>query len=117
MSENNLNNNSFTILHLSDLHIVPHGDAQILSTVLQRMIDHIAETTKDDNKIIIVFTGDLVEKARFAEAEEAILKFFSDLKEKLGDRVIDFVCSPGNHDKVRGNLTLKNEFDENNEAF
>lgn len=117
MSENNLNNNSFTILHLSDLHIVPHGDAQILSTVLQRMIDHIAETTKDDNNIIIVFTGDLVEKARFAEAEEAILKFFSDLKEKLGDRVIDFVCSPGNHDKVRGNLTLKNEFDENNEAF
>ena len=116
MSENNLNNN-FTILHLSDLHIVPHGDAQILSTVLQRMIDHIAETTRNDNKIIIVFTGDLVEKARFAEAEEAILEFFSELKEKLGDRGIDFVCSPGNHDKVRGNLTLKNEFDENNEDF
>lgn len=117
MSENNLNNNNFTILHLSDLHIVPHGDAQILSTVLQRMIDHIAETTKGDNKIIIAFTGDLVEKAQFDDAGEAILKFFSDLKGKLGDRVIDFVCSPGNHDKVRGNLILKNEFDENDERF
>ena len=76
MSENNLNNNSFTILHLSDLHIVPHGDAQILSTVLQRMIDHIAETTKDDNKIIIVFTGDLVERRDLLRLRKQFLNFF-----------------------------------------
>lgn len=107
---------TFAILHLSDLHIVAHNGNHY-SIALKRMIDHIGEVTQDIEKIIIVFTGDLVEKGEFVKAEGAVRNFFSDLKNKLNEKVIDIVCAPGNHDKKRGRLILGPDVKEGEEAF
>lgn len=107
---------TFAILHLSDLHIVTHSGDNY-STVLNRMLDHIEGVTLNVEKIIIVFTGDLVEKGEFEKAKGTIYKFFTDLKEKLGDKIIDIVCAPGNHDKKRGRLILGTDVKEGDEAF
>ena len=96
---------TFAIIHLSDLHIVSHKGNY--SIALHKMLDHIAEETKNISEIIIVFTGDLVEKGNFEDSEEVIYKFFGDLHKKLGSKVIDIVFVPGNHDKKRGILLLK----------
>jgi len=106
---------TFAIIHLSDLHIVSHKNNY--STSLQKMIDHILTVTKDITKIIIVFTGDLVEKGEFKKSEEVIYKFFKDLYSKLHGKIIDIVFTPGNHDKKRGLLSLKNVKTENDELF
>ena len=108
--------NMFTILHLSDLHIVEHNGNDY-SIVLKRMIDHIKEVTQNIDKIIIVFTGDLVEKGEFEKAEIAIHNFFMDLKKALADKIIDIVCVPGNHDKKRGQLVLGPDVKEGEETF
>jgi len=106
---------TFAIVHLSDLHIVSHkGDYSIS---LHKMIDHISEITKDVEKIIIVFTGDLVERGEFKISEKTIYKFFQDLYNVIGCKVIDIVFTPGNHDKTRGSLLLKRLKDEGDEAF
>lgn len=68
--------NTFTILHLSDLHIKPHGKDKNFSIVLKRMIDHILTVTNENDKIVIVFTGDLVEQAKFDAAEKTVIAFF-----------------------------------------
>lgn len=107
---------TFAILHLSDLHIVAHNGNNY-SIVLKRMLDHIQEITERLEKIIIVFTGDLVEKGEFEKARPAICKFFIDLKERLGNKVVDIVCVPGNHDKKRGRLVLGPNVKEGEETF
>lgn len=107
--------NDFAILHLSDLHIVNHSNDY--SIALRKMIDHIAEKTKNIGSLIVVFTGDLVEKGNFDNCNDIILKFFSDLKSTLGDKIIDIIFTPGNHDKIRGRLNLLNTDDINDETF
>ena len=107
---------TFAILHLSDLHIVAHNGDDY-SIVLHRMIDHIDKVTQNVEKIIIVFTGDLVEKGEFEKSRQAIRNFFTDLKLKLGDKIIDIVCTPGNHDKKRGRLVLGPDVKEGEESF
>jgi len=106
---------TFAIIHLSDLHIVSHTNDYSIS--LHKMIDHIFTVTENISKIIIVFTGDLVEKADFSNSEETIYNFFNDLYSKLGTKIIDIVFTPGNHDKKRGLLMLKTLKNENNEKF
>lgn len=49
------------------------------------MIDHIDKVTQNVEKIIIVFTGDMVEKGEFEKAKQAVYNFFTDLKIKLGN--------------------------------
>ncbi|MDY3790867.1 MAG: metallophosphoesterase [Oscillospiraceae bacterium] len=107
--------NTFSIIHLSDLHIVSHSEDYSIS--LHKMIDHINEVTKNIEKIIIVFTGDLVEKGNFGESEDVIIHFFEDLYKKIGKKTIDIIFVPGNHDKKRGALLLKNLEYENDEKF
>lgn len=106
---------TFAIIHLSDLHIVTHNDDY--STSLHKMIDHIFDATQKIQKIIIVFTGDLVERGDFLNSESTICKFFTDLHEKLNSKVIDIIFTPGNHDKKRGLLSLKELKDESDETF
>ncbi len=108
--------NDFAILHLSDLHIVSHKNNNY-STALHKMIDHIFLISKDIDKIIIVVTGDLVEKGEFKKNEETIKRFFMDLKNKLGEKIVDIIFSPGNHDKKRGILTLSDSNKVNEEDF
>ena len=109
--------NDFAILHLSDLHIVSHNGNNY-STALHKMIDHIYVVTEKINKLIIVVTGDLVEKGAFDKNDITIKKFFEDLKNKLGKKIIDIIFTPGNHDKVRRILNLpNNEKITNDEAF
>ena len=109
-------NKTFAILHLSDLHIVPHHN-NTYSIVLNRMIDHIVNITKDIDRLIIVFTGDLVERGNFDNAHTTIINFWKDLSDKLGDKVIDVIFTPGNHDKIRGRLMLKSVVSEGDENF
>lgn len=106
---------TFAIIHLSDLHIVSHNNDY--STSLHKMIDHIYNVTVNIEKIIIVFTGDLVEKGDFLSSEQIIYKFFTDLYSKLYSKILDIVFTPGNHDKKRGLLQLKDLKDESNEKF
>lgn len=109
--------NDFAILHLSDLHIVSHNDNDY-STALHKMIDHIYVVTEKINKLIIVVTGDLVEKGLFNKNDITIKKFFEDLKNKLNKKTIDIIFTPGNHDKVRRILSLpNNEKITNDEGF
>lgn len=107
---------TFTILHLSDLHIVKHRDDDY-STALHRMIDHIDHVTKKSKNIIVVFTGDLVEKGKFNESKKIIIKFFKDLHDKLKEKIIDIVFTPGNHDKKRGVLVMQPVINEGDEKF
>lgn len=108
-------NSTFSIIHLSDLHIVAHsGD---FSVSLHKMIDHICEVTKESTKIIIVFTGDLVEKGDFKNSEEVIYNFFKSLYDRLKEKIVDIVFTPGNHDKMRGALLLRKLDDESDETF
>lgn len=104
---------SFTILHLSDLHIIDHNGSY--STALNRMIDYINNLTSNDENIIITITGDIVEKGQFKEHEDAIIKFFQDLADKFKTKIVDILFVPGNHDKVRGNLKLENA--DNSDSF
>jgi len=106
---------TFAIIHLSDLHIVSHKNNY--STSLHKMIDHICDVTNNIEKIIVVFTGDLVEKGNFSDTEETIYKFFRDIHLKLESKIIDIVFTPGNHDKKRGSLLLKNLKEEGDESF
>lgn len=106
---------TFAIIHLSDLHIVSHNSNY--STSLHKMIDHIFDISHNISKVIIVFTGDLVEKGDFSSSEETIYKFFIDLFEKLKPKVIDIIFTPGNHDKKRGLLLLKELKNESDEIF
>ena len=107
--------NTFAIIHLSDLHIVSHKNNY--STSLHKMIDHIYEISRNIQQIIIVFTGDLVERGNFSNTEKTIYNFFTDLQNKLNSRIIDIIFTPGNHDKKRGTLLLKSLKDEGDESF
>lgn len=72
-------NKTFAILHLSDLHIVPHHN-NTYSIVLNRMIDHIVNITKDIDRLIIVFTGDLVERGNFDKCSYNYNQFLEGFK-------------------------------------
>jgi len=107
----------FNIVHLSDLHI--KGD--YLSLTLTNLINDVAERTKGMKNIILVISGDIVDKGQYrgktGELNPVALNFFSQLNDALTDkpqyvdpkdkqvkvwdskRVIDVQIVAGNHDK------------------
>lgn len=100
-----------SILHLSDLHIEAKGAGY--SRVLKSLLDDIKIQTKDlaNRSLIVVVTGDIFDKGPAYEdkkhphkAYDNALKFFTDLKEILKDKVLRIYFVPGNHDKFRSTL-------------
>ena len=71
--------NDFTILHLSDLHMEQVRKKNVL---MENLLKDIADEMEYSNDILIVVTGDIVNKANYAGKDE-ILFFFSKLKEIL----------------------------------
>lgn len=89
----------FSILHLSDLHIINYRKSYPL--VLKELIKDIAKETKNIESLVLVVTGDIIDKARYDKALDAVVLFFCDLKSELGDKIDRMYFTPGNHDKNR----------------
>ena len=92
--------NDFTILHLSDLHMEQVRKKNVL---MENLLKDIADEMKFCDDILIVVTGDIVNKANYAGKDE-ILSFFCKLKEILKDKVRNIYIVPGNHDKKRSGI-------------
>jgi predicted MPP superfamily phosphohydrolase len=93
--------NKFNILHLSDLHI----SNDFLSQTLLKMISDIEHQTKNLSDIILVISGDIIDRGNYSGSNN-VISFFRKLKNALNTKVIDIQVVPGNHDKV---LKLENK--------
>lgn len=93
--------NDFTILHLSDLHI-NREDGQ-LSAMFKYLLYDINNELKDIDNIIVIVTGDIVNKGNY-KAKASVLTFFKGLHNILNERCKKIYIVPGNHDKVRSTL-------------
>ena len=89
----------FSVLHLSDLHI-----QKIRSTypvTLSRLITDVKEETANIDSLILIVTGDIIDKADFDESSDVAIAFFDDLCNKLKGKIKRIFFTPGNHDKKR----------------
>ena len=104
-----------TILHLSDLHITVKNNTY--SEVLKNLINDVKAQCKSLKYIILVITGDIINQAIYSDENiKVVLSFFQDLKNVIGDKVINVEITPGNHDKeiddlnrnlIENNLSIK----------
>lgn len=90
-----------TVLHLSDLHVDDTGIRKNL--LLNNLLIDIENEMQYSNNIIIVVTGDLVNKANYKNKKE-IIEFFKKLRDVLDEKVKHIYIVPGNHDKVRSEI-------------
>lgn len=90
----------FCVLHLSDLHIVafPKG---YYSQPLKKLIADIEIQLSSINEVVIVVSGDIIDKADYINNLDVALHFFKDLESKLHSKVKDIQIVPGNHDRIR----------------
>lgn len=89
----------FNILHLSDLHI---KDSNILQTNLTKLLADIKDQVINIYKIIVVITGDIVDKGTYNENSiKNVLEFFKQLKLILDDKFSSIIIVPGNHDRYQ----------------
>lgn len=87
-----------SILHLSDLHIIDKNGTY--SEILGNLINDIKEQCLHYKHIILVITGDIINKATYTDKnQEIVLSFFSTLKKEIGDKIVGVEITPGNHDK------------------
>lgn len=103
------------IIHLSDFHLNPKNLSDWNSYVKRPFIDKLKSLSLDATKLLIVCTGDLVDKGG------SDYKSIQDAFHLFQVEVIDFICSelslsidrflivPGNHDIVRENDSPKIE--------
>lgn len=90
-----------TVLHLSDLHVDDSGIRKNL--LLKNLLKDIKAEMQYSDNIIVVVTGDLVNRANYKNQEE-VIEFFKQLKKILGTKVKHIYIVPGNHDKVRSDM-------------
>mgnify|MGYP005763092579 CR=1 FL=1 len=90
--------NDFTILHLSDLHIDREGKK--LSILHENLLRDIQQEMAVSENIIVVVTGDIINKAEYKYRNNAI-NFFEKLHGILRDKIKGLYIVPGNHDKIR----------------
>lgn len=90
----------FSILHLSDLHI-KKGRNNKYSPVFRKLINDIVSETKNIDALILIVTGDIIDKADFSETSDVAVLFFSDLITGLNKKIKKIYFTPGNHDKKR----------------
>lgn len=105
----------FSVLHLSDLHIKTYHNSY--PTVLKKLLDSIEEETQNIKSLILIVTGDIIDKSNYETTSNVAVKFFVDLANKLQGKIIKMYFTPGNHDKHRlpCNLMLKDYF--NNKTY
>ncbi len=93
---------NFYILHLSDLHIRKSINRKpYYQDALKKLLDDIQSQTKTIQDLIIVVSGDIVDKGDYENSSEAAKCFFEHLYAKLQSKVKDIIIVPGNHDKKR----------------
>jgi len=115
--EENILKRRFSVLHISDLHIDSHGSSYQI--MLRRLLEDIQtqlstmyKNRREKWEIILVVTGDIVEKGMYDKHSRAALAFFNDLKQKLSeiikpnDPTESIVVSrvffaAGNHDRAK----------------
>ncbi|HJF39928.1 MAG TPA: metallophosphoesterase [[Clostridium] spiroforme] len=90
--------NDFTILHLSDLHIDREGKK--LSILNENLLQDIQREMAVSENIIVVVTGDILNKAEYKYTDN-VIAFFEKLYGTLGDKIKGLYIVPGNHDKIR----------------
>lgn len=88
---------NINLLHLSDLHI----SSKRLSSTSKELIDDIVSQIEDMSEVILVVSGDTVNKGEFEKYMDGVQLFFQSLKDKTGKKIKDVYFVPGNHDKVR----------------
>ena len=87
-----------SILHLSDLHIVNKNGTY--SEVLEHLVTDIKMQCSFLNHIILVITGDIINKADYSkENKEITINFFKELQNAIGRKIVGVEIAPGNHDK------------------
>lgn len=94
-----------TILHLSDLHFDTIG-AQPFK-LYEALLADINNQLCHSKNIVIVVTGDLVNRANY-DCEDLVIHFFSRLKaiiKSFGQEIKGIYFVPGNHDKERSYAT------------
>ena len=89
----------FSILHLSDLHIT--NNRNTYPSNLKKLISDVAKETKHIDSLVLVVTGDIIDKANFKDAADVAVSFFSELQSKLNGKIQRIYFTPGNHDKNR----------------
>lgn len=95
-----------SILHLSDLHIIEKSGTY--SEILGHLIKDIEEQCYYLTDIVLVITGDIVDKANYTDAnKKVVMKFFTDLKKAIGEKIIGVEIVPGNHDKEQNKINTK----------
>ncbi len=92
--------NDLTILHLSDLHI--DGQGRTYSELLKNLLNDIKGQFQSlsNHSFVLVITGDIINIGARKAINNA-KKFFNDIKNKIGDRLLGIYIVPGNHDKYR----------------
>lgn len=95
-----------SILHLSDLHIVEKNGTY--SEILGYLIDDIKEQCLYLKHIVLVITGDIINKAFYTDKNKKItLNFFHVLHKEIGDKIVGVEIVPGNHDKEQHEINKK----------
>ncbi|MCC8152562.1 MAG: metallophosphoesterase [Lachnospiraceae bacterium] len=87
--------NDITILHISDLHM----HRKNLTAVFRGFLQKIESEQSKWKHVIVVVTGDLVQKRNYS-MKEAVIDFFQKLHQALGDKVCGIHIVPGNHDAI-----------------
>lgn len=80
----------FSILHLSDLHI-KKGRNNKYSPVFRKLINDVVSETKNIDALILIVTGDIIDKADFSETSDVAVLFFSDLITGLNKKIKKYI--------------------------
>jgi UDP-2,3-diacylglucosamine pyrophosphatase LpxH len=94
----------FKILHISDLHLSAENKIGThLPTTVKNLAEHAAKQLKDCYNIIVVLSGDIIDKGIYkSENVQLVEGFFRKLKEEIdpkSKKIIGVQIVPGNHDK------------------
>lgn len=127
--EGDILNSTFSILHLSDLHIAKTASGDYswdLHTLISDIVDQINKMHV--TKLMIVVSGDIIDKGE-SEYYNIAVNFFDDLNDAIRQNfscleVVDIQIVPGNHDRKRmreiclfsmahQQIDMENEYDWN----
>lgn len=79
-----MNKDSFYVLHISDLHIQKASRTKpYYQNALKELIDDICLQTKDVQNIVVVVSGDILDRGDYANAASAALCFLKTYTEKF----------------------------------
>ncbi len=69
---------AFSILHLSDLHI----SSKAISGTHKKLLEDIREQISDSDKVILIITGDIINKGDYKNID-GVINFFQSLYDIL----------------------------------